>query len=110
MLTGEELLHKFFVFYSNISLSNYVLCTLTGLKLEKKHFLKYYDSLPEIFKPFKLRIMEDRALFRKVSSDFESFCVQDPFDHCHNLTKTINIRKFAVFVELCKQTAELLSR
>lgn len=107
-LNEKELLFKFFEFYSDKSLINYVLCTLTGIKIPKKHFIHCYDSLPLVFQTFRTKIKTDQNLGRKVFSDFESMCVQDPFDHCHNLTKTINKRKFACFVELCKKTMEIL--
>lgn len=104
-LTKEQLLLKFFEFYSEEKLLNYVMCTLTGLKLPKKFFLESYDNLPPSFNEFKLRV-RDRTVYWKVSDDFVGLCVQDPFDHCHNLTKTINVRKFNGFINLCQQTVQ----
>ncbi len=107
-LTREELLCKFFEFYSNASLRNYVLCTLTGIRVEKKHFLKFYENLPPVFEHYKFRVKRDVILLKKIVDDFSGLCIQDPFDHCHNLTKTINYVKFHCFVKLCRSTANIL--
>lgn len=106
-LTVKELLHKFFVFYSDSTLIDYVLCTLTGKKVEKKHFVEKYNQLPEPFARFKDLMMERGVLFNQVSKDFKQFCIQDPFNHLNNLTKTIRAAKFARFVKLCEQTTKL---
>lgn len=106
--TKEELLTKFFEFYSNFNLKNYVLCTLTGLKIEKKHFLYHYDSLPVTFTQYRYKVKTDGELYNRISYDFEGLCVQDPFDHSHNLTKTINSRKFLSLTEVCRETVAIL--
>lgn len=84
------------------------MCTLTGIKTEKKYFVEYFESLPAPFNQYKLKVKSDVNLYYKVVDDFDGLCIQDPFDHCHNLTKTINSRKFSRIINLCRQTAEIL--
>lgn len=83
-----------------------MLCTLTGLRIPKKYFLESYENLPSTFNQYKFKIKNDRPLYWRICDDYDGLCVQDPFDHCHNLTKTINIRKLGAFVNLCQQTVE----
>ncbi|XP_065201731.1 uncharacterized protein LOC135832419 [Planococcus citri] len=107
-LSKEELLLKFFQFYSQENLQNYALCTLTGIKMHKKYFLELFMTLPPTFNEYKRKLRADGALYYKVIDDFDGLCIQDPFDHCHNLTKTIGVRKFHSFINLCQQTAEIM--
>ena len=106
-LTSVELLRKFFEFYSDSSLIDYVLCTLTGSKVEKKCFVEDHNDLPDEFETFKRGVTEDEQVFKERIGDFQNFCIQAPFDLFENTTKILSATKFTRFVELCKQTTKL---
>ena len=87
-----------------------MLCTLTGLKIEKKHFLDFYDNLPPTFKQYKFKVKTDAELKSRIEYDFEGLCVQDPFDHSHNLTKMINSKKFLNLADIFRETLTILKK
>lgn len=99
-LSRDELLEKFFTFYSDIPVERFVFRTSDGSMQRRKHFFRKYTQL-------KL----DKELHTRVHDDFGGFCLQDPFDPFKNLTKNMkrfNTRKCIEFVEWCKETEELL--
>lgn len=81
---------------------------MTGIKTEKKYFLDYYDNLPVTFMQYRFKVKTDADVYNKIYYDFEGLCVQDPFDHSHNLTKTINSKKFHSLTEVCRETVAIL--
>ncbi|XP_046749313.1 uncharacterized protein LOC124413041 [Diprion similis] len=104
-LTFTELLHGFFIFYSNFDFRNSVACPLLGKTMLKKDFLKLH-LLPKEMTPYIEHVTannnDDSVMFR-VNSEM---CIQDPYDLSHNLTKAVTKFTLNRFKRLCAASAD----
>ncbi|XP_044748094.1 uncharacterized protein LOC123309186 [Coccinella septempunctata] len=112
MFDGDitELLIGFFEFYSNFNYKLHVVCPLLGTEISKDLFSidPKGGALPVEMSSYVKKINTESSpeYFRCLSH----FCIQDPFDLSHNLTKACNSSLLNKFVKLCSLTHVLLTK
>ncbi|XP_044728798.1 poly(A) RNA polymerase, mitochondrial-like [Chrysoperla carnea] len=80
------LLHGFYEFYSTYEFSMKVISPFTATSISKAMFHDT-EKLENIFWRYKAIILKDGVNKLHVDS---CMCIQDPFEHNHNLTKCVN--------------------
>ncbi|KAK9876642.1 hypothetical protein WA026_014020 [Henosepilachna vigintioctopunctata] len=104
------LLKGFFKYYSDFNYKAHVICPLLGTTVLKSQFTEDLTGslLPEEMKSYinKINKEENPEYFRSLSE----FCIQDPFDLSHNLTKACSPTFVEKFKHLCTLTYEMLEK
>ncbi|KAB0799056.1 hypothetical protein PPYR_06936 [Photinus pyralis] len=95
-LSSAQILQGFFQYYANFDYALHVICPYLGVVLLKTDFLRP-DLLSDKFVLYKANIPTLPPL--KIES---SICIQDPFQHNHNLSGALHSRFVEDFVNLCK--------
>lgn len=95
-LTISHVLCDFFEYYSNFDFSLNVISVFLGRAIPKTDFLKP-TLLPNSFHIYKENIKTQYHL--KVETPI---CLQDPFEHNHNVTNSIRPKQLDEFIEHCK--------
>ncbi|CAH1994292.1 unnamed protein product [Acanthoscelides obtectus] len=99
-----ELLKDFFNYYSTFHYDTDVVCPLLGHTVRKTVF-ENTSCLPPEMKSYVNKLQSgDPELFRYTSS----FCVQDPFDLSHNLSKAWTSATVNKFKALCNLSVQHL--
>ncbi|CAB3223351.1 unnamed protein product [Arctia plantaginis] len=83
--TIAELLGGFFEYYANFNFDEMMVCPYLGTKIKKSVFADT-ATLPEEFSLYKNNVLSNYVLPLRHQ---RSFCVQDPFEQCHNVASTI---------------------
>lgn len=96
-----EILHGFFDYYGNFDYALNAVCPYLGRTVLKTDFLKP-ELLPDAFNRYKINIAGKQPL--RVET---SVCVQDPFEHNHNVSSSVPAKLLEEFVGLCKLGAEI---
>ncbi|KAF2897299.1 hypothetical protein ILUMI_08878 [Ignelater luminosus] len=99
--TISEILLGFFDFYVNFDYTLNIICPYLGKVVPKTDFLKP-EELPNDFERYKANIVDKPQL--KVDSNV---CVQDPFEHNHNVSSSVPAKLLEEFVGLCKLGSEI---
>ncbi|XP_022900919.1 speckle targeted PIP5K1A-regulated poly(A) polymerase-like isoform X1 [Onthophagus taurus] len=97
-----ELLEGFFKYYSQFDYSLYVVCPYLGKIVPKTDFLRP-DILSDDFLTYKINLVNMFPLLVDTP-----ICVQDPFEHNHNLTKAVSSRVADDFKLFCKHALNTL--
>ncbi|XP_044255317.1 uncharacterized protein LOC123005576 [Tribolium madens] len=104
----KQLLRDFFYYYSKFDYANHVVCPLLGNAIPKLFFNERpHELLPIEMKSYVQRIQSENGeqfQFRGLTP----FCIQDPFDLSHNLTKACQNGTITRLKALCTLTYELL--
>ncbi|RZC36040.1 uncharacterized protein BDFB_006746, partial [Asbolus verrucosus] len=103
----RQLLRDFFCYFSRFDYANDVVCPLLGNTIPKLLFndKPNGESLPVEMKSYVQRIQsENGEQFRGLTP----FCIQDPFDLSHNLTKACQHGTINKLKALCTLTYEFL--
>lgn len=104
--TIYELLRDFFGYFSKFDYNTSVVCPLLGNTIPKTLFLENKgQKLPPEMTNYIARIQSDDGEMFRANSPF---CIQDPFDLSHNLTKACNFGNINEFTGICTLTFELL--
>ncbi|KAK0076471.1 hypothetical protein PV326_010758, partial [Microctonus aethiopoides] len=81
-----QLLKGAFIFYSEFDYKCEVICPLIGKTVNKQSFCMNPRILPRVMAPYKRYLeLDDSKSFCSSSP----MCIQDPFELCHNLTKSV---------------------
>ncbi|XP_075977424.1 uncharacterized protein LOC142977414 isoform X2 [Anticarsia gemmatalis] len=80
-----ELLGGFFEFYSKFNFEELVVCPYLGEPVKKEAFGDT-TALPDEFSIYKNNILCNHVMPIRFQT---SFCVQDPFEQCHNVASTV---------------------
>lgn len=86
-----QLLKGAFIFYSEFDYKCEVICPLIGKTVNKQSFCMNPQILPRVMAPYKRYLKLDNS---KSFCSSSPMCIQDPFELCHNLTKSV--KKFTV--------------
>ncbi|KRT83480.1 RNA binding protein, partial [Oryctes borbonicus] len=97
-----EILQEFFKFYSNFDYNLNIICPFLGKPVPKIDFLKP-EVIPESFLLYKINLVSLMPFIVEAP-----LCVQDPFEHNHNLTQRISVKFLEDFVAQCKHSANNL--
>lgn len=81
----SELLGGFFEYYSLFNFDDMVVCPYLGTPV-KKDLFKDTADLPDDFELYKKNVLENYVIPLRYQT---SFCVQDPFEQCHNVASTV---------------------
>lgn len=98
--TISELLGGFFEFYSMFNFEEMVVCPFLGTPIRREVF-KDTATLPSEFELYKGNVLEGLVMPIRYQT---SFCIQDPFEQCHNVASAItsklalDIKTFFKFV------------
>ncbi|XP_044728381.1 speckle targeted PIP5K1A-regulated poly(A) polymerase-like [Chrysoperla carnea] len=95
------LLHGFFEFYSTYDFLTQVLSPFTGTSISKTMFHNA-NELDNILWLYKKNFLSNHCT--KLEVDY-LMCIQDPFEHNHNLTKPVNLTTIKVFQQCCTSAA-----
>lgn len=96
----KALLHKFFKFYSDKNITNYILSPYMGKQYTKKDFDK--DSKEDL--PSYVEFCKKNP--NKKFNITKGICLQDPIQLNKNLTESLPTHKFK---PLCKEMVNILS-
>ncbi|KAJ8927156.1 hypothetical protein NQ314_020429 [Rhamnusium bicolor] len=99
----SKLLKNFFGYYAKFPYPKDVICPLLGCTIPKKNFYEgsIGEKLPEEMKSYVIQLQsEEPEQFRAMTP----FCIQDPFDLSHNLTKACQLGTANKFKILCDLT------
>lgn len=99
--TGFQIFQGFFGYYANFDYALHVVSPYLGSTLLKTDFLSV-ELLSDKFKLYKANILTQPPI--KIET---AICVQDPFQHNHNLSSAVPSRVLDDFVKLCKVGALL---
>nr|CAI5865418.1 unnamed protein product [Callosobruchus analis] len=103
--SNTELLTGFFQYYAKFSYNTDVVCPLLGYTLKKTVF-ENNSRLPPEMKSYANKLKSgEPELFRYTAS----FCVQDPFDLSHNLSKAWQPSTANKFKALCNLSYQHLN-
>lgn len=87
-----------------------VVCPLLGTEIDKDLFSidPKGSALPEVMSSYVRKLKTDSSpeYFRCLSH----FCIQDPFDLSHNLTKACSSVLLNKFLKLCELSKEMLTK
>lgn len=83
-----ELLGGFFEYYAKFNFDDLVICPYFGTPVKKELF-KDTAKMPNEFQRYKTNVLNNYALPLRYQT---AFCVQDPFEQCHNVASTITNR------------------
>ncbi|KAJ3657972.1 hypothetical protein Zmor_009745 [Zophobas morio] len=102
----KQLLRDFFFYFCKFDYANQVVCPLLGTTIPKLLFNEKPDeNLPIEMKSYIQRIQsENGEQFRGLSP----FCIQDPFDLSHNLTKACQHGTITKLKAFCTLTYEFI--
>ncbi|XP_045480499.1 uncharacterized protein LOC123684998 [Harmonia axyridis] len=105
-----ELLIGFFKFYSDFNYKIKVICPLLGTEITKDSFSidPKGSALPRQMSSYVKKISNES--FPEYFRCLSHFCVQDPFDLSHNLTKACSGVLLNKFVKLCDLTHSMLTK
>ncbi|KAK7074464.1 hypothetical protein SK128_025276 [Halocaridina rubra] len=95
-----DLVHEFFSYYANLDTKNWIISPLAGHLLGKEDVIqRNMQNLPACMWTYcqqETDIQTDTAM-----------CVQDPFEHCFNITRGLHEGPLAEFQYKCKIAAEI---
>ncbi|XP_028133499.2 uncharacterized protein LOC114328743 isoform X1 [Diabrotica virgifera virgifera] len=100
------LLKGFFKYYASFNYFDDAVCPLLGHTIQRKLFQDPRRLPPEMKSYVKQLREKEPEQFRYLSP----FCIQDPFDLSHNLTKACQGVSLTVFKKYCTLTHEYLSK
>ncbi|KAM3959710.1 speckle targeted PIP5K1A-regulated poly(A) polymerase isoform 1-T3 [Aphomia sociella] len=86
--TISELLGGFFEYYATFNFDEMIVCPYLGYPVKKELF-KDLNNLPEGFERYKDNIINKKMMGLRFNT---SWCVQDPFEQCHNVASPISSR------------------
>lgn len=96
-------LRGFFDYYSTFEFGLYIACPFLGKKLLKTVFVK-----PELFPPEFQLYLENIKRNPNNRFDYLKFmCVQDPFNHAHNVTRNVCKKSYLAFQEVCLKASKI---
>lgn len=96
-------LKGFFDYYSTFEFGLYIACPFLGEKLLKTAFVK-----PELFPPEFQLYMENLRQNPNMRFDHLKFmCVQDPFNHAHNVTRNAPKKIFLSLQDYCLKASKI---
>ncbi|CAL4091378.1 unnamed protein product, partial [Meganyctiphanes norvegica] len=99
-VTVMELIQEFFSFYGDVDLEKYVISPLSGNLVQRKAVKeKSYKDLPSSFSTYLIQGNE-------LQID-TPICVQDPFDHAHNVTRGLREGPLKVFQYKCRRATKI---
>ncbi|CAH1098680.1 unnamed protein product [Psylliodes chrysocephalus] len=102
--TLPRLLKDFFAYYEHFNDVEDTVCPLLGRTIKRKLFAEPKFLPPEMESYVKQLNGAEPEQFRFMSP----FCIQDPFDLSHNLTKACQISTLLMFKKLCQQSCQCL--
>ncbi|CAD0197966.1 unnamed protein product [Chrysodeixis includens] len=83
-----QLLGGFFQYYADFNFDELVICPYFGAPV-KKDIFRDTASMPNEFQRYKTNVLNNYVLPLRYQT---AFCVQDPFEQCHNVASTITNR------------------
>ncbi|KAK4887122.1 hypothetical protein RN001_003393 [Aquatica leii] len=98
----SDILLGFFDYYANFDYSLNIVCPYLGNIVLKTDFIKP-ECLPYEFELYKNNIANELPL--KVDTPI---CVQDPFEHSHNVISCVSAKLLEEFICLCKKAVDFL--
>lgn len=121
----SEILRGFYEFYAKFNYEDDVICPLIGVSIKKSDFIDF-ENLPSQFEPYKKHC---RKLISDNSTDNDSgshlnvldpicndslktdtlFCLQDPIDLSHNVTKGVRLDEFERFHRMCDMSYSIIA-
>ncbi|XP_023017587.2 uncharacterized protein isoform X1 [Leptinotarsa decemlineata] len=94
----SRLLKDFFDYYSKFDYEKQVVCPLLGYTINKNLFEGKGERLPPVMHTYVQQLSSKEPEQFRINS---LFCVQDPFDLSHNLTKACQQGIVAKFKNMC---------
>lgn len=95
-----ELMTEFFDYYAKFDAKKWMVCPLAGFLVERSHVkernLKKLPSCMDVYCNQNVNIQLDTPI-----------CVQDPFEHSHNITRGLRDGPLAEFQLKCRRAAEI---
>lgn len=93
-LSLYDLIGHFFKFYADFDFDKLVVCPFLGVPISRASFVDS-DLLPAEFRLYKDNVLQGRSAPLKVGTPI---CIQDPFEHSHNIASCI-FRNLAAFLK-----------
>lgn len=102
--SAVDILAGFFEYYSLFDYSLYVVCPYVGHPIAKVSFVEPH-MLEPCFERYKVNIAQKLPL--KTES---AVCIQDPYEHTHNLSSSVQQKHLNEFVTLCEIAHGILKK
>ena len=99
-----DLFKEFLNFYSNLETTKWVVSPLTGELISRETLgSKTLERLPKIYRYYC-------CICKDTIDTTTPLCVQDPFDHSHNLTRGLDENSLSSFKKKCSQSLVIIDK
>ncbi|XP_045452125.1 poly(A) RNA polymerase, mitochondrial-like [Melitaea cinxia] len=102
----SELLGGFFQYYSTFNFAGDIVCPFLGVPVKKELF-KDLSLLPSEFNRYADNVRDQESTPLRVTTPI---CVQDPFEHSHNVSSMITSRMYTEIIAFFKFAAAAYDR